>query len=251
MTAPAVEVQGVGFSYPAGHPVLAGIDLRVARGERLAILGPNGAGKTTLLLHLNGILAPTEGTVTVGGVRVERSTLAEVRRAVGFVFQDPGDQLFMRSVREDVGFGPSNLGLRGAPLDARVMAALDAVGLRELADRSSHHLSFGEQRRIAVATVLAMDPDLLVLDEPSSNLDPRARRQLVELLRHLDLTLVLATHDIALALELCPRSVVMVDGAVVRDGPTAALLGDDDLLATAGLELPYGLDRRLLADPAG
>jgi cobalt/nickel transport system ATP-binding protein len=245
-----VDLRGVHFSYPAGRAVLRGVDLRVTSGERVAILGPNGAGKSTLLLQLNGILQPTEGTVTVGGVPVERGSLAEIRRAVGMVFQDPGDQLFMRSVGDDVAFGPSNLGMRGVDLDRVVGAALDAVGLVGLRERTSHHLSFGEQRRVAVATVLAMDPSVLALDEPTSNLDPKARRQLIELLRELDLTTLIATHDLAFALELCPRSVVLVDGAVVADGPTAAVLADDDLLEQASLELPYGLDRRLLDDAA-
>lgn len=246
---PAIELRGVCFNYPAGLPVLDDVDLQVETGERVALLGPNGAGKTTLLLHLNGILRPSAGTVAIGGLPVTRTHLEDIRRAVGLVFQDPGDQLFMRSVHDDVAFGPANLGLRGAELDHRVSEALNAVGLAELAARTSHHLSFGEQRRIAVATVLAMGPAVLALDEPSSNLDPRARRQLIDLLRGLDLTAVVATHDLTFALELCPRSVVMVDGRIVADGATAAILADDDLLMTAGLELPYGLDRRLLAEP--
>ena len=181
MTLPAVEVRDLAFAYPDGHEALRGVDLTVAPGERVAILGPNGAGKTTFVLALNGINVASRGSVVVGGMAVERRNLAEIRRRVGIVFQDPDDQLFMPTVRDDVAFGPANLGLRGAELDLRTMEALDAVGMVHVADRSPHHLSFGERRRVALATVLAMRPDVLVLDEPSSNLDPVARRELAEI----------------------------------------------------------------------
>ncbi|MGD9797880.1 MAG: energy-coupling factor ABC transporter ATP-binding protein, partial [Acidimicrobiia bacterium] len=173
---PALVVSGLAFAYPDGRRVLEGIDLRVERGERVAVLGPNGAGKTTLALHLNGILAPSEGEVVVGGLPVRRDNLVEIRRRVGIVFQDPNDQLFMPVVRDDVAFGPANLGLRGEALEAAVAGALDDVGMAHVAARRPHHLSDGERRRVAIATVLAMGPELLVLDEPTSNLDPAARR---------------------------------------------------------------------------
>jgi len=237
---PAIDVRGLAFAYPDGRQALFGIDLQVAAGERVALLGPNGAGKTTLALHLNGILTPGAGTVAVGGLPVVKENLREVRRRVGMVFQDPDDQLFMPTVGQDVAFGPANLGLRGAELAVRVQRALHAVGMADVADRAPHHLSFGQRRRVAVATALAMEPDVLVLDEPTSNLDPAARRELTEVLTSLDITLVVITHDLPYALELCPRSVVVDDGRIVAEGPTSDVLADDDLLAAHRLEMPYG-----------
>ena len=242
MTAPVLEVRDLAFTYPDGHEALRGVDLTVGDGERVAILGPNGAGKTTLVLALNGINTPTRGTVRVGGTTVERSTLAEIRRRVGIVFQDPDDQLFMPTVRDDVAFGPANLGMRGAELAARTAEALDAVGMAHVADRAPHHLSFGERRRVALATVLAMRPDVLVLDEPSSNLDPSARRELAEIVLGLPVTILLVTHDLPYALQLCTRSVVLNGGRVVVDGPTRDVLADRDTMAANRLELPYGFD---------
>jgi cobalt/nickel transport system ATP-binding protein len=241
-TSGSVVVRGVRYAYPDGQPALSGVDLSVAAGERLALLGPNGAGKTTLVLHLNGILAG-EGEITVGGLRVDpadRAGIAEVRRRVGVVFQDPDDQLFLPTVAEDVGFGPANLGLRGPELRARVDRALAAVGMAAHRHRSPHHLSFGQKRRVAVAGVLAMHPEILVLDEPSSNLDPAARRELAEILGRLDVTLLMVTHDLPYALQLCPRSAIMDEGRIVADGPTVELLADPGLLARHRLELPYG-----------
>jgi len=242
VSAPVIAVRGLAYAYPDGHQALHGVDLRVERGERVALLGPNGAGKTTLILHLNGILTPGAGTVTVSGLPVAKPHLAEVRRRVGVVFQDPDDQLFMPTVGEDVAFGPANLGLRGDALDARVREALDAVGMAAPADRTPHHLSFGQRRRVAVATVLAMHPDLLVLDEPTSNLDPASRRELAEVLTGLDVTVLMVTHDLPYALQLCERAAILSDGVVVADGPTRALLADEPLLASHRLELPYGFD---------
>jgi len=201
---PALRLAGVRFAYPDGQVALDGVDLEVAAGERVAVLGPNGAGKSTLVLHLNGILTPQAGTVEVGGAPVERATLAEVRRRVALVFQDPDDQLFMPTVADDVAFGPAHAGLRGPELEARVAAALEAVGLPGLGARAPHHLSLGQRRRAAVATVLALRPELLVLDEPTANLDPAARRELAEVLTALDLTTVVVTHDLPYALQLCP-----------------------------------------------
>jgi cobalt/nickel transport system ATP-binding protein len=238
----ALEVEGLAFAYPDGSEALVGIDLRVAAGERVAVLGPNGAGKTTLALHLNGIHRAARGRVTVAGTTLADRTLPELRRRVGLVFQDPDDQLFMPTVREDVAFGPGNLGLRGDELRERVTRVLGAVGCEALADRAPHHLSGGERRRIAIATVLAMEPDLLVLDEPTSNLDPASRRELVAVLRSLAVTQLLVTHDLPLVLELCPRTVIIDGGRVVADGATVALLSDTELLAAHRLELPFGLD---------
>ena len=241
---PALEVEGLAFAYPDGHQALFGVDLRIEAGERVALLGPNGAGKTTLVLHLNGIHLPGHGRVRVGGTPVEKATLKEVRRRVGLVFQDPDDQLFMPTVRDDVAFGPANLGLRGEELHARVDQALAAVGMADVADRPPHHLSFGQRRRVAVATVLAMEPDVLVLDEPSSNLDPASRRELADIVVRLDQTILMVTHDLPYALELCPRSLVMNEGTIVADGPTADVLADDALMAANRLELPFGFDPR-------
>ena len=238
-----VEIRGVEFAYPDGKRALEGVDLDIGAGERVAILGPNGAGKTTLALHLNGILEPHAGSISVGGLQVVEQNFLAVRRMVGLVFQDPNDQLFMPSVREDVAFGPANLGISGEELETRVDAALDVVAGTEFADRPPHHLSGGEKRRAALATVLAMAPDVLVLDEPSSGLDPAGRRELIETLAGLPMTQLILTHDLPLALELCGRAVIMNQGRVVADDTTRALLGDDDLLAANRLEPPYSFDR--------
>ncbi|HEX6195811.1 MAG TPA: ATP-binding cassette domain-containing protein [Jiangellaceae bacterium] len=242
---PSLDVTGLAYAYPDGHQALFGVDITVERGERVALLGPNGAGKTTLVLHLNGILSGGLGSVRVGGLDVrpdDKAALKEIRRRVGIVFQDPDDQLFMPTVRDDVAFGPANLGLAGAQLDARVAEALDAVGMSEHGGRPPHHLSFGQRRRVAVATVLAMRPEILVLDEPTSNLDPASRRELAEVIERLDVTVLLVTHDLPFALQLCPRSAVLSGGTIVADGSTADILSDDELLTAHRLELPFGFD---------
>jgi len=242
MDTPVLDLRSVAFAYPDGHQALFGVDLQVQRGERVAVLGPNGAGKTTLVLHLNGILQPGAGTVSVSGMPVVRDNLAEIRRRVGIVFQDPDDQLFMGSVRDDVAFGPRNLGVRGAELDRQVMAALDLVGMADFADRPPHHLSFGQRRRVAVATVLVMEPEIIVLDEPSSNLDPASRRELADILTGLDVTLMMVTHDLPYALQLCPRAIVLSGGIVAAEGSTFDILTDDALMKSHRLELPFGFD---------
>ncbi|WP_199790199.1 energy-coupling factor ABC transporter ATP-binding protein [Streptomyces canus] len=240
----SLEVTGLAFAYPDGHQALFGVDFSIARGERVALLGPNGAGKTTLVLHLNGILSGGVGTVKVAGLPVDRKHMAEVRRRVGIVFQDPDDQLFMPTVREDVAFGPAAAGLKGEELEARVRTALERVGMADFAGRPPHHLSFGQRRRVAVATVLAMEPEILVLDEPSSNLDPASRRELADILRSLDVTVLMVTHDLPYALELCPRSLILSEGTIAADGRTAELLADDELMRAHRLELPFGFDPR-------
>lgn len=254
MSVPVLDVRGLAYAYPDGHQALFGVDLHVHPGERVALLGPNGAGKTTLVHHLNGILGPdaggtSAGSVAVSGLPVVREHLPEVRRRVGIVFQDPDDQLFMGTVRADVAFGPANLGLRGAALHARVDTALEQVGMGEYADRPPHHLSFGQRRRVAVATVLAMEPEILVLDEPSSNLDPASRRELADVLRSLDVTVLMVTHDLPYALELCPRSVVLSGGTLVADGSTYDVLTDEPLMRAHRLELPWGFDPRTAGEP--
>ncbi|MFE4636002.1 energy-coupling factor ABC transporter ATP-binding protein [Streptomyces sp. NPDC056773] len=249
---PSLEVSGLAYAYPDGHQALFGVELTVGRGERVALLGPNGAGKTTLVLHLNGILTGGVGSVSVAGLPVEKRNLAEIRRRVGIVFQDPDDQLFMPTVREDVAFGPAAAGLRGAELEERVRGALEQVGMAAFADRPPHHLSFGQRRRVAVATVLAMRPEILVLDEPSSNLDPASRRELADILRSLDVTVLMVTHDLPYALELCPRAVILSEGTIVADGRTQEVLCDEALMRAHRLELPFGFDPRtpLLTRPS-
>lgn len=236
---PSLLIEDLAFAYPDGNQALFGVNLQIQRGERVALLGPNGAGKTTLVMHMNGIHPTQHGSVTVAGELVDtadKESLRRIRGRVGIVFQDPDDQLFMPTVREDVAFGPHNLGLRDGALDAEVMRAITLVGMQDYVDRPPHHLSFGQRRRVAVATVLAMRPEILVLDEPSSNLDPASRRELAEILRSLDITMVMVTHDLPYALALCERSVVLSGGAVVADGPTSEILGDAALMRAHRLE---------------
>ena len=239
----SLQVDKLAFAYPDGHQALYGVDLSLKRGERVALLGPNGAGKTTLVMHLNGILPTMQGSVHVAGKLVnaeDKNALLEIRHKVGIVFQDPDDQLFMPTVGEDVAFGPYNAGLRGAELDNAVKYALDLVGMYEFKDRPPHHLSFGQRRRVAVATVLAMKPEILVMDEPSSNLDPASRRELADIVRSLDITLLMVTHDLPFALELCERSVILSGGIIVADGSTQEILTNSELLSRHRLELPRG-----------
>jgi len=243
---PSLEVLGLSYVYPDGHRALHDVDLHVHHGERVALLGPNGAGKTTLLLHLNGIFRPASGTVRVAGLDITDDSLMEVRRRVGLVFQDPDDQLFMPTVGQDVAFGPANFGIEGEALDRRVTEALGAVSMLDALDRAPHHLSYGERRRVAIATVLAMRPEILVLDEPTSNLDPASRRELIDVLRGLPITQLLVTHDLPFALELCPRALVMDEGRIVAEEATIEILSDEALMKTHRLELPYRFDPREL-----
>lgn len=230
-----IEVEKLTFAYPDGHPALNSASLSIAPGEKVALVGPNGAGKSTLMLHLNGILMG-KGIVRVCGLDVGEKTLGKVRAAVGLVFQNPDDQLFSPTVFDDVAFGPIYQGLKKAEVEDRVYHALDAVHMVDYAKRVSHHLSVGEKKRIAIATVLSMNPEILVLDEPSAGLDPRARRSLINLLRELPQTMLVSTHDLPLARELFPRTVIMDHGEIVADGPTDSLLNDAALLEAHGLE---------------
>jgi len=241
----AVHCRDLRYAYPSGREALCGIDLHVEHGERVALLGPNGAGKTTFVLHLNGLLTGTGG-LEVAGLVVGRDSVHDLRARVGIVFQDPDDQLFMPTVEEDVAFGPLNLGLPRAEVRARVDAALAEVRMGFAARRPPFELSMGERRRAAIATVRAMEPRLLVLDEPSANLDPRARRELLDILAGIERTMLLTTHDLPLAAELCERAVILDGGRVVADGPTHDLLADPELLAAHDLELPAGFDLDLI-----
>lgn len=233
----AIEVKALSYWYPDGTRALEDVSLTVYRGECLGVIGPNGAGKTTLLLHLNGVLQGT-GEIRVFGTPVDRTTLRTVRQQVGLVFQDPDDQLFMPTVFDDVAFGPVNMGCAMDEVMQRVARALSFVGMTGCERKPAHHLSFGEKKRVSIATVLAMDPQVLVLDEPTSSLDPRARRNLIRLLKCLSLTRVIATHDIHLVAELCGRCLVLDGGRVAACGPTHELLTDKTLLEAHGLEVP-------------
>lgn len=236
---PAVEIKDLYYAYPDGTPALRGVNLLVEEGESVGIVGPNGAGKSTLLLHLNGILSG-RGEVKIFGLPVIKANLKEIRRRVGLVFQDPDDQLFSPTVFDDVAFGPLNMGLSREETALAVEKALREVGLSGLERKSAFHLSFGQKKRAAIATVLSMNPDLLVLDEPSSNLDPRARRELSELLQGMKITKILVTHDLPFVFENCERVLVMSEGKVVADGDVFSVLSDENLLKEHGLELPYG-----------
>jgi cobalt/nickel transport system ATP-binding protein len=241
VSTPVIEIHGLGYRYPDGTVALSDIDLHIHEGERVALLGPNGAGKTTLILHMNGIHLPQTGSVAVSGYPITDDNLIEIWRRVGIVFQDPDDQLFMPTVQQDVAFGPANLGLQGAELDDRVAAALASVEVTDLADRPPNHLSFGQKRRVAIAGVMAMEPEILILDEPTSNLDPASRNDLTSILDGLDVTRLIVTHDLLYALEVCERSLIIDVGRIVADGPTRDVLGDSDLLAQHRLALPAGL----------
>jgi cobalt/nickel transport system ATP-binding protein len=238
MTVPAVRLRALSHRYADGTPALHDVDLQIAAGEAVAVVGANGAGKSTLLLHLNGLLLAGAGQVQIEGQPVTRATLVAVRQRVGFVFQDADDQLFMPTVQDDVAFGPLNQGLDAAAVAERVGAALAAVGASHLAARAPWRLSGGEKRAVAIAGVLAMQPALLVLDEPTAGLDPAGRRRLIELLRGLRHTRIVATHDLDLVLELCPRVVVLHQGRVQADGAPQSVLADAELLCRCQLEPP-------------
>lgn len=231
-----IDVVDLEFTYPDGRKALHGVTLSVAPGEKVALVGPNGAGKSTLMLHLNGILEG-KGSINVAGLPLNKANLGKIRASVGLVFQNPDDQLFSPTVFDDVAFGPLHMGLPEATVRRRVQDALAAVGMQGYIDRISHHLSIGEKKRIAIATVLSMQPEILVLDEPTAGLDPRARRQLINLLRELEMTMLVSTHDMPMVTELFDRTIIMEGGRVVAVGATSELLTDPALLQRHGLEL--------------
>ena len=241
MTDYAVRITRLNYTYPDGTKALEGIDFDIRCGERVAVVGPSGAGKSTLLLHLNGIL-PGNGAVRIMGQSLEPSNLRQIRKQVGLLFQDPNDQLFCPTVFEDIAFGPLNLGVSADEIPRRVERALRDAGLDySFRSRSSHHLSLGERRRVSLATVLAMEPAILGMDEPTSNLDPRNRRHLIEVVSGLKATLIIATHDLELVLDVCPRTVLMDHGKIWADGETRSMLADDRLMQMHGLEVPLSL----------
>lgn len=241
MTRPLVAVSDLRHAYDDGNVALRGISFAVGDGERLALVGANGAGKSTTLLHLAGCLLPQAGSVRIGDLILCRENLPQVRRNVGLLFQNPDDQLFMPRVFDDVAFGPVNLGLPTDEVAARVMAALAVVGATHLAQRPPHRLSGGEKRAVAIASVLSMSPTVLLMDEPTASLDPVSRRQLIELLQGFGQTLIIATHDLDMVLDLCPRTLVLGEGTIIADGASAVILQDAALLAAARLEKPLRL----------
>jgi cobalt/nickel transport system ATP-binding protein len=232
-----VSVKDLHFSYPDGHAALRGVSFALCAGDKVALVGPNGAGKSTLLLQLNGILTG-RGEIEIGNMRLTRDNLPVIRAMVGLVFQNPDDQLFSPTVFEDVAFGPLHMGLPEDEVMRHVDAALEAVRMTSYRDRLSHHLSVGEKKRIAIATVLSMHPSILILDEPSAGLDPRARRTLINLLRDLPITMLVSTHDMRLVEELFPRMIVMDEGLIAADGVTKNILDDEKFLNEHGLEKP-------------
>jgi cobalt/nickel transport system ATP-binding protein len=244
-----VEVKDLHYTYPDGNAALNGVSFRITHGETVAIVGANGAGKSTVLLHLNGCLIPETGTVRIGDFPLTRKTLEHVRRTVGMVFQDPDDQLFMPSVHEDVAYGPLNLGLPLEDVAERVEQALSTVGMLHLKERPPYRLSGGEKRSVAIATVLSMSPSILVMDEPTSNLDPKARRQLIHLLKTFEHTIILATHDLDMVLDLCSRTIVLKKGRVEADGPTRDILQNQKLLDACRLEKPLRLQSCPICSP--
>jgi cobalt/nickel transport system ATP-binding protein len=233
-----VEVKDLEFTYSDGTEALKGVSFRITHGESVALVGANGAGKSTLLLHLNGSLVPKTGAVRIGDFPLNKRTLRNIRRTVGMVFQDPDDQLFMPTVFDDVAFGPLNLGLPVEEVESRVTEALSIVGAAHLKERPPYKLSGGEKRAVSIASVLSMSPDILVMDEPSSNLDPRARRQLIHLLKTFKHTKIIATHDLDLVLDLCERTIVLHEGRVTADGATMEIFNNEALLNESHLEKP-------------
>lgn len=234
-----LRFEDVHYSYPNGYEALRGVSFQITHGEKVALVGANGAGKSTLLLHTNGLLCPTQGKVVMGGITLTHKTLSLIRQSVGLVFQDPDNQLFMPTVEEDVAFGPANMRLTPQEIEQRVISALEAVGASALRCASPYQLSGGQKRSVAIATVLSMDPAILIMDEPTSNLDPRARRQIIDLIRQFRHTSLIATHDMEMVLDLCERTIVMKDGRIVADRSTESVFNDLALLEACGLEQPY------------
>lgn len=236
-----IELQGVHYSYPDGTRALNGISFRIVHGESVGIVGANGAGKSTLLLQINGTLLPTQGSVSIGETILSKKTAKEIRKKIGFVFQDPDDQIFMPTVFEDVAFGPLHLGWTLENVEQSAIKALEQVNCLHLKDRPPHRLSLGQRRSISIASVISMDPDILIMDEPSSNLDPRSRRQLIQLLKKFDHSKMLASHDLDMVMQLCDRTIILNEGTVVADGKTLELFSNEKLLEENGLEKPLSM----------
>lgn len=242
-----VEFKDVHYHYPDGTAALNGLSLRITHGESVGIVGANGSGKSTLLMHTNGYLLPQTGAITIGDFRLDKKTRQEIRKKVGLIFQNPDDQLFMPTVFDDVAFGPLNLGLSPERVNETVAEALETVGCSALRDKPPHHLSGGQKSAVAIASVIAMQPDILVMDEPASHLDPKSRRALINLLKHFHHTKIIASHDLDLILDVCRRCIIVKEGRVVADGLTEELLADRQLLEDNNLELPLSLQKRDLS----
>ena len=241
-----IDFKDVHFSYPDGTDALKGVSFRITHGESVGLVGANGAGKSTLISHMNGYLMPSKGSVVIGDAELNKTTLAGIRKSVGVVFQNPDDQLFMPTVFDDVSFGPLNLGLSREKVIERVNDALTTVGCLDLKDKPPHHLSSGQKRAVSIASVIAMQPDILVMDEPAASLDPRSRRQLINLLKEFKHSKIIASHDLDLILDVCERCIIIADGKVRADGPARELLLDEELLKENNLELPLSLQHRLI-----
>jgi len=244
MNQPAIIINSLEYSYPDGTEALRGVDLTISPGQKVALVGRNGAGKSTLLLALGGFI-DFKGKIEIAGLNLEKKTVSTVRRKLGIVFQNPDHQLFMPTVEEDVAFGPLNMGLDDDEITRRVNAALDQTGTRHLRHKPPHHLSIGEKHRVAIASVLSMQPQILIMDEPSSNLDPLGRRELIDLLKAMHHTILIAGHDLQLMLEVCPRTFIIDAGKIAANGTTTELFADERLMLTHGLEVPPGLRHRL------
>ncbi|NTV91213.1 MAG: ABC transporter ATP-binding protein [Clostridiales bacterium] len=236
-----LETKNLYFTYPDGHEALKDISFTIFHGESVGIVGANGAGKSTLLMLLMGVLFPDKGEVLVGDVHVTPKTLPMLRQRLGMVFQNPDDQLFMTTVYEDVAFGPRNYRMNEEEVKSRVMAALETVGMTHLKDRPPYRLSGGEKRAAAIATVLSMQPDVLLMDEPTSDLDPKARRRVIEMLKAFSHTRIITTHDLDMVLDVCQRVIIIREGRIAADGPASSILGDEELLDGCGLELPLAM----------
>jgi len=239
-----IDIQNIHYRYPDGTEALKGITFRVTHGESVGIVGANGAGKSTLLLHMNGYLLPTSGSITIGDTPLNKKTRREIRKKVGVLFQNPDDMLFMPTVFDDVAFGPLNLGLPADKVRERVQEALLRVNAAGLEDKQPHHLSGGQKSAVAIASVIAMEPDILVMDEPAASLDPRSRRAVIKLLNSFTHSKIIASHDLDLILDVCERCIVIRDGMIVADGPAASILSDAALLEENNLELPLTLQGR-------
>ena len=239
-----IDFKDVHFAYPDGTKALNGISFRITHGESVGIVGANGAGKSTLISHMNGYLLPATGTITIGDMQLNKATIKQARKTVGVVFQNPDDQLFMPTVFDDVAFGPLNLGMTEERVVERVNEALNTVGCLHLKDKPPHHLSMGQKRAVTIAAVIAMQPDILVMDEPAASLDPKSRRQLINLLKEFKHTKVIASHDLDLILDVCGRCLVISDGKVAADGAAGELLTNEKLLEENNLELPLSLQNR-------
>lgn len=236
-----IEIDNLVFAYPDGYKAINEISFDISHGESVGIIGANGAGKSTLLMLLMGVLFPSHGKVMVGDVPVTKKSLPTIRQTMGMVFQDPDDQLFMTTVYDDVAFGPRNYKMDEKDVESRVMQALDMVGIAHLKDRAPYKLSGGEKRAAAIASVLSMKPDVLIMDEPTAALDPKSRRRVIELLKSFEHTKIITSHDLDMIFEICDRTIVIRKGEIAADGPTPVILQDSELMDSCGLEIPFAL----------